>query len=134
VQSTLFRALAHIQDFENRGEGAFLAYLRTILLNQIRDEARRARRRPVHGELRDDLAANDASPLEAMIGRERLDQYEKGLVHLTPTQREAMVLRLELGLRYREIAESMGLPSGNAARMLVARGLVRLSEEMRGAK
>lgn len=132
VQSTLYRALSHIEEFDNRGDGAFLAYLRKILLNQIRDEARRARRRPVHGELPDDLAGNDPSPLESLIGSERLALYERGLERLIPTQREAMILRLELGLRYREIAESMGLPSGNAARMLVARGLVHLSEQMRG--
>jgi RNA polymerase sigma factor (sigma-70 family) len=134
VQSTLYRALAHVEEFDNRGEGAFFAYLRRILLNQIRDEARRAGRRPVHGGLPDDLMGSDPSPLESMIGRERLAQYEAGLARLVPTQQEAVMLRFELGLRYREIAESMGLPSANAARMLVARGVVRLSEEMGGQK
>jgi RNA polymerase sigma factor (sigma-70 family) len=132
VQSTLYRALAHVEEFDNRGEGAFFAYLRRILLNQIRDEARRARRRPGHEALPDDLSGNDPSPLESLIGRERVAQYEAALARLIPSQREAVMLRFELGLRYREIAESMGLPSGNAARMLVTRGLVRLSEEMGG--
>jgi RNA polymerase sigma-70 factor (ECF subfamily) len=36
VQATLVRALGAVQHFEPRREGAFLAYLRTILLNQLR--------------------------------------------------------------------------------------------------
>lgn len=131
VQSSLYRAMGRIADFENRGTGAFLGYIRQILLNQIRDEARRARRRPEHGPLRDDLRAGDLSPLEEMIGREKLAAYERGLAELPDSQREAVIMRLELGLRYREIAEAMGLPSGNAARMLVSRGLVRMTSEVR---
>ena len=131
VQSSLYRAFARIEDFENRGSGAFLGYIRQILLNQIRDEARRARRRPGHDQLPEDLQTDDVSPLEQLIGREKLALYERSLAGLIPTQREAVVMRLELGLRYREIAEAMGLSTGNAARMLVARGLVQMSEGMR---
>jgi len=127
VQSTLYRALGRIADFDNRGTGAFLAYIRQILLNQIRDEARRARRRPEHAALPDDLRAEDNSPLERLIGKEKLEAYERRLAALIPTQREAVIMRLELGLRYREIAEAMGLPSGNAARLVVARGLVHMT-------
>jgi len=131
VQSALYRAFSRIERFEDRGSGAFLAYLRQIVLNQIRDEARRARRRPAHEGLPEDLSRDDPSPLENLIGREKLMIYEREMNHLPPTQREAMIMRLELGLRYREIAEAMGLVSGNAARMLIARGIVRLSEGMR---
>lgn len=131
VQSAIYRAMRHIDDFENRGEGAFLAYMRQILLNQIRDEARRARRRPGHENLPDDLVAKESSPLESLIGEEKLTRYERSLADLIPTQREAVILRLEMGLRYREIAEAMGLPPGNSARMLVSRGIVRLAAGMR---
>lgn len=130
VQSALYRAMNRIEEFENRGDGAFLAYMRQILLNQIRDEARRSRRRPGHDELPDDLVASQPSPLEQLIGREKLALYERSLANLIPPQREAVIMRLELGLRYREIAEAMGLPPGNAARMLVSRGLVHLAERM----
>lgn len=130
VQSALYRAMTRLEHFENRGDGAFLAYMRQILLNQIRDEARRARRRPEHDELPEDLSTGESSPLEQLIGREKLMHYEQSLARLIPTQREAVILRLELGLRYREIAEAMGLPSGNAARLVTARGLVHLAAEM----
>jgi DNA-directed RNA polymerase specialized sigma subunit, sigma24 homolog len=36
VQSTLIKALHKLDDFQSQHEGAFLAYLRTTLLNQIR--------------------------------------------------------------------------------------------------
>src|SRR5881409_4105368 len=41
VQETLLRALEKAGRFEPRREGAFLAYLRTILLNEIRAALRR---------------------------------------------------------------------------------------------
>ena len=121
-----------MDQFEQRREGAFLAYIRQILLNQIRDEARRARRRPEHVELGGDLASGDRSLLDDLIGKENMEHYEQALARLPDRQREAVILRIEMGYRYREIAEGMELDTANAARKLVARGLVRLAEIMRG--
>ena len=42
VQSTLLRTLDHVKGFVWRHESSFLGYLRTAVLNQIRDEIRRA--------------------------------------------------------------------------------------------
>jgi RNA polymerase sigma-70 factor (ECF subfamily) len=123
-----------LEQFEPRREGAFLAYLRAILLNQIRDQARRAGRSPARGELSEDLPHPAPSPLEEAIGRETLERYEAALSRLTPEQREAVVLRAELGFTYPEIAEATGSPSANAARMLVTRGLVRMAEVMDGSR
>ena len=131
VQSTLIRAFNRLDSFEARGEGAFLAYLRQILLNQIRDESRRARRRPEHGELDERIAGSWRSPLEEAIGSERLERYEASLESLGDGQREAVMLRLEMGMRYRDIAESLELPTANAARALVGRGLIKLARLMR---
>lgn len=128
VQSTLIRALNHLDTFENRGEGAFLAYLRQVLLNQIRDEARRAKRRPQHVDIDASSASSDfPSPLEETIGRERLEAYESSLEKLGDAQRGAVVLRLEMGMRYRDIAEALNMSSANAARALVGRGMVHLA-------
>lgn len=130
VQSAIYRAMNRVGEFENRGSGAFLAYMRQILLNQIRDESRRARRRPVHGVIPEDLGTGDPSPLEQLISQEKLARYEQSLAALVPSQRGAIILRLEMGLRYREIAETMGLPSDTAARMLVSRGVVNLAVKL----
>jgi RNA polymerase sigma-70 factor (ECF subfamily) len=132
VQSTLMRAFQRIQEFEPRREGAFLAYLRQILLNQIRDEARRGSRRPPHVELEDEICNAGRSLLDDVIGRENMDRYEQALARLPESYREALILKIELGYRHREIAEAMDLPSPNAARKLVARALVSLGETMRG--
>jgi len=132
VQSTLIRALSHLDTFESRGEGAFLGYLRQVLLNQIRDEARRARRRPQHVDLEESVESSSSpSPLEEAIGRERLDRYETSLAKLGEAQRGAVVLRIEMGMRYRDIAEALDVPSANAARALVGRGMVHLAQLMR---
>ena len=130
VQITVIRALEHIDTFEPRREGAFLAYLRRILVNQIRDEARRAARRP-RTELPEHAQDPGPSPLEGVIGRDAMLRYEEALDVLSEEQREAVVLRIELGYSYAEIAEALERPTANAARMLVTRALVKLAEIMR---
>jgi len=130
VQITLVRALNRLEGFEPRREGAFLAYLRTILVNQIRDQARRAGRNPGREALSEAILDPARTPLEEIIGRETLESYERALAWLTSQQREAVVLRVELEFSYPEIAEALGSPSANAARMLVARAFVRMAEVM----
>ncbi len=128
VQITLLRALRNLERFESRGEGAFLGYLRQILLNAIRDEKRRVSRRPGHDELPERLEAHEPSALERAIGRERMERYEAGLATLEERQRQAVMLRLEFGFTHAQIAEAIDAPSANAARMVVSRGLLRLAE------
>jgi RNA polymerase sigma-70 factor (ECF subfamily) len=132
VQSAIMRALNNVGRFEARGEGAFVGYLRQIVLNKIRDEARRVKRRPQHVELDPGLeAAASPSPLEEAIGRDRLGRYEDALEQLGEMQRGAVILRLEMGMRYRDIAEALGVSSSEAARALVGRGMVHLARLMR---
>ncbi len=131
VQKTVIRALDHLEAFESRGEGAYLAYLRTILYNLIHDEARRVRRVPGQEELSEDLAHADPSPLDETIGRERVEAYEKALESLTPQQQQAVICRVEYGMTYEEVRRAIDAPSANAARMLIGRALVRLAQEMK---
>ncbi len=130
VQITLLRTLDHLEEFEPRHEGAFLSYLRRILLNQIRETLRRAARQALRGPLQEEIPQDGPSPLEEAIGKETLEAYEKALATLTEEQREAVVLRIELGLTHAEVAEALGYSSANAARMVVARCLVRIAEVM----
>ena len=131
VQVTMVRALDHLGSFEPRHAGAFLAYLRQILVNHIRDEIRRVSRRPDRGGMSDDIADGRPSPLDQVVGREGRERYERALLTLAPDQQEAIVLRLELGFTYQEMAEALERPTANAARLLVTRALVRLAKEMR---
>ena len=130
VQITLVRALNHLEGFEYRHEGALLAYLRQGVLNAIRQEIRRSRRRPGGEEPSEALVDESASVVEKAVGRETLERYERALMELTPDQREAAMLRLEFGMPYPEIAAAMGKSSANAARMLVVLALVRLAERL----
>jgi len=130
VQVTLIRALDHVREFEPRREGAFLAYLRRILLNALRDEIRRSVRRPAEERLPDDLADERPSLLEQTIGRQAVESYEAALASLSEAQQEAVILRIEFGFGYQQIAEAVGSPSANAAQMMVSRALVRLAEAL----
>jgi len=133
VQNTLVRALNKLDTFEPRHEGAFFGYLREALLNQIRDRIRRARRRPAHEPLDASIVDAAPSPLEHAIGRELLDRYDRALERLPEEQRQAVILRIELGYTYREVAEALDRPSPNAARLMLTRALVRVAREMNGA-
>ena len=132
VQVSLLRALDHVTRFEPRHEGAFLAYLRRIVLNAIRDEIRRSARRPGADELSEELADGTPSPVERAVGREVVEAYETALARLGEVQQEAVIMRVEMGFSYQEIAAALGRPSANAARMTVSRALLRLAEEMDG--
>jgi RNA polymerase sigma-70 factor (ECF subfamily) len=132
VQLTFMRALARLDSFEPRGEGAFLGYLRQILLNAIRDEARRVAARQRPAPLHEGLADPGPTALEEALGRDTLRRYEAGLARLTEAQREAVVLKVEMGYTNAEIAQAIGKPSVDAVRMLLARALVDLAEHMDG--
>lgn len=130
VQTTLMQALGRVNSFESRHEGAFLAYLRSALLNILRNEIRRGVRHPStdpehHAEISDD------SPLASEAGRETLLDYERALSELPPERREAVILRVEFGFSFEEVAAAMERPSAAAARMLVGRALAQMAEALR---
>ena len=131
VQDTVLRTLKVLHDFRPRHEGALQAYLRQAILNRIRDEVRRARRRPARETLGETSLDPAASPLEEAIGRDAVERYELALARLTPDEREAIVARVELGFTYEQVARALARPSADAARMAVSRALLHLAEEMR---
>jgi RNA polymerase sigma-70 factor (ECF subfamily) len=133
VQVALIRGLGRVPDFEQRRTGAFLAYMRQILRNQIRDEIRRLANKARPVELPEDLPDGGASPLEEAIARESMERYEAALDTLPQKQRDGVVMRLEMGFSYLEIAEALGSPSEEAARISVRRALERLRRQMPGS-
>jgi len=132
VQGALISALDHVDDFDALREGAFLAYLRKILLNSIRMEIRRVSRRNAHGFADSEIEPEspDASIVSEVIGVDVLERYEAALMTLTDKAREAVILRVEFGYSFPEIALATDTPSANSARMLVSRSLVQLAEAM----
>jgi RNA polymerase sigma factor (sigma-70 family) len=135
VQETVMRAVNRIEQFESRHEGALQAYLRQAIVNRIRDEVRRSKRAPLETGLNENAAHQGASPLEQAIGAEALERYEAALARLRPEEREAIVARVEMDGSYKEVAQALGKPSADAARMAVARAVLRLAKEMsRGSR
>lgn len=133
VQETLLQTLRNVDSFEPRTDGALQAYLRQALVNRIRDEVRRVKRRAALGGAPEEgggIESPDASPLEEAIGREALERYEAALARLRPEDRELIIARVEMQQSYAEIAEACGRPSAAAVRMAVSRALVKLAEEM----
>jgi RNA polymerase sigma-70 factor (ECF subfamily) len=127
-------AVRRLKYFEPRHEGAFQAYLRQTLLNRVRDEVRRGRRRGHADPLDSAEPTRDPTPLEEAIGQETLDRYETALQRLRPQDREAIIARIEMGLEYTEVASALAKPSVAAAHMAVSRALVKLAKEMTRAQ
>ena len=131
VQETVLQVFKRVEAFEPRGEGALQAYLRQAVMNRIRNEFRSKGRRPSFEDLDDQAPGDRTSPLEAAIRQEQLDRYDAALSRLSESERDLIVARVEVGLTYEEMAEALGKPSWNAARMATARALLRLAEELR---
>jgi RNA polymerase sigma-70 factor (ECF subfamily) len=133
VQETILETLRRLDTFEHRGDGALQAYLRQGVINRIRNELRKLATRGGRLPLESGMPDDGTSPLEAAIRQQTLDLYDAVLQQLTPDEREAVVSRVEFGLGYREIAEVLGKPSPDAARMLVVRSLVKLAQGMKNS-
>jgi RNA polymerase sigma-70 factor, ECF subfamily len=130
VQETVTRSLGSIQRFEPEKTGAFFSYLRTAVRNRILDEIRRVARRPIATETIGRLRDPSPSPIEGVLGKESFQRFESALARLSGHDRELVVSRVELRLSYQEIADVVGKPSADAARMAVKRSILRLAKEM----
>ena len=130
VQDVLLQTFRNLKGFQYRGEGALYAYLRHAVLNRVREELRRRERRPEQTAVDSAIEDSAQTPLEAAMGSEFMSRYDRALQRLSVDEREAVIARVELGLSHRELAEALGKASPDAARMAVARALVRLAREM----
>ena len=138
VQSALAEAVRCLPDFEYRGEGSFLRWLSMILENRIRMHARamgRAKRRPdAVVRLEQDPVAPDPSPSQLARGQELEQRYQQALDQLPQQDKELLLLHLELGCSYGEIADALGVPTHDSVRKRVARALARLEITMGGGE
>ena len=131
VQETALQVFKRVEAFEPRGDGALQAYLRQALMNRIRNAFRSKGRRPVFEDLDEQAPSDHTSPLEAAIRQEQRDRYDAALSRLSEQERDLIVARVEVGLTYEEMADALGKPSWNAARMATARALLHLAEELK---
>lgn len=123
VQDTLIKGLQKIDRFKSHRTGAFLAYLRQIFINNIRDTANKAK--PT-SDIDDFL--NSKTHFSHEVALNDFISYEQALQKLNDIDQEAIILRIEFGFSYEEIAEAMEKSSADAARMLVNRALVKITK------
>lgn len=111
----------------------FEAFMVRIAVNLARDDQRRRRRRNVSTD--EDLnAIADAGPTpeEMLDVRQRLSAVQATLSRLHPRTRQILLMHRLDGLRYREIAERLGI-SESAVEKHVAKaalGLLRASQAL----
>ena len=129
VQEALLRTLRRMETFDFRGRQTLAAYLRTAVLNHIRDEHRRIQRRGPAEPLPEDLTDAGPSVIDQTIGREAHQRYRAALARLEPADRELVVAHVELDYSHEQLACMTGR-SRNAARMALRRAIQRLAELM----
>ncbi|HET9941356.1 MAG TPA: sigma-70 family RNA polymerase sigma factor [Candidatus Eisenbacteria bacterium] len=117
-------------DFEYRREGALMDYLRTVTRNLIISLSRV--REPEREEMPTNIATDEPTPHERAVAMDQREAFEAALKILDERQRQAVILRFEYGFKYEEIAEEVDLASGNAARMMIQRAMLKMVEHMRG--
>lgn len=127
LQETMLAAYAQMSSW--RGEGSVRAWLFGIARRQCaRRFERGARERRGHLRVVPE-PAGEASPAVAMVATieatRRAQAVRAALAALRPSEREALVLRYQGELSFREIAELCGIDEA-AARKRASRGLARL--------
>jgi RNA polymerase sigma factor (sigma-70 family) len=131
VQDAVWHTLHHLAAFQPSRDGGLHAYLRTAVINRIRDELRRAHRRPQIMELDENVPSPFPSPFVTAMNAEARDRYEAALSSLTEGERDLIIARVEWGLDYKEIAAALDRPTPDAARVAVRRALLKLAKMMK---
>ena len=128
TQEVLLAAHAAFASF--RGDGSVRAFLfgiaRRKCARKVETRIRRERRlRLVH-----DAGTGAELPDDALAARRRAERVRAALEQLKPSERDAVVLRYEAGLSYREIGEACGIDEA-AARKRVSRALARMKTALK---
>jgi DNA-directed RNA polymerase specialized sigma24 family protein len=130
VNSAVETTIPQLASFDCPHQGALQAHLRQAVLDRLRDLGSQDRQWPPRGRLTNQIAAEDASPLELAIGAENVERYERAFARLAPADRAAIMGRMELQYEYEDLAVALGKPDAQSARTAVMDALKRLSEEM----
>lgn len=130
VNGALERTLANLDRFEHRGIGSFWAFLRTIGLNELRSVWRKKEALKEAEDLSEVASPDRPAPIDRLVMAEQCEAFESALEPLEPRLRQALLLRIELGLDYAAIAEDCGFPTADAARVAIRRALTQVAARM----
>jgi RNA polymerase sigma factor (sigma-70 family) len=131
VPDAIMNALLRLNSAEIRTEATLQTCLRRAVNNCIIDLCQRSAHRPIREEMPEDTVSYPQSPLDAAIGADAVEWYERALANLSDHEQEAIFLSVELGHDFEEIAAQLGTPTPDAARIAVNRAIARLVDEMR---
>lgn len=139
IQEAYLAAFLAIGDFEDRGDGSFAAWVRSILerriLNEVRDGV--AAKRDARREVRIPTAAgggeparDQASPSEEVMVDEDAARVRVARASLSEDHRTVIALVHDEGLTLARAGEAMGR-SADAARKLYSRAVAELAVRLR---
>jgi RNA polymerase sigma-70 factor (ECF subfamily) len=113
VQDAWLKAFSALADFD--GRSGFKTWLLRIVINTAYDSGRRRKRQPgARGgdESASPERASNEDPARGLNQQDLRRRLDQALGGLSSTLRETFVLFAELGLSYKEIAETQDVPIG----------------------
>jgi len=147
LQETFAVAVRGFERFEMREEASLINWLSKLAERQIIAAAdyhgAKKRDRDLEvamegtktgsdtGELRRQFGAKTPGPAELAAADEQAELVELSMEELSKEHRELLILRNYVGASWESIAESVGSPSADAARMMHARGMIELGKHLR---
>jgi RNA polymerase sigma-70 factor, ECF subfamily len=128
IQESFIRLMRHLG--ENQGDQHLRPWLfrvaHNLAIDQFRSGQYHAAKASIDvSSLEGDLCDARMSPEELLLQREQWILLQQAVARLTPQQQYAVLLRAE-GMRYREIAEILGVSTKRVGE-LVQRALIRLA-------
>jgi RNA polymerase sigma-70 factor (ECF subfamily) len=150
AQDALLHALRAFNRFELRPDAHLIGWFATIVENRIRDVWRRAQVRGIErhdgdlaelstyirqgldeGTLLAESAGGGVQPLSEIIRSESAQRVRQVLAELDERERELIVRWTMQGCSWAEIAEDLGFPTPDAARMAFHRAKLELGRRLR---
>jgi len=137
IQSAFLRAAECIGRFEMRDESSFARWLARLVENQINNAADyhfAKKRRPPSNNNDDEsdvaqvAASTQWDPTASAEAREQARLVEDCVAELPEQYRELIVMRNYLDYTWQEIADETARPTEDAARMMYAKALSRLTQ------
>jgi RNA polymerase sigma-70 factor (ECF subfamily) len=125
VQESILRGIQRIDQFKSLKPGAFLAYLRKIFINCINESVRKP-----NNSVDIDKFSNRRTHFSTELDVDQYIYYERALSRLSEDEQQAVILRVEFGFSYKEVADEMDKSSEDAARMFVSRALIKLAKHI----
>ena len=133
AQETFARLFSRRRSYEPRGR--FSTFLWRMALNLCYDELRKRKRRDEHSiedHWNDDgfeLETDEPGPDHSLVRQEQAEAVRQALLELADPYRAVVVLRHYEGLKFREIAEVLGIPEGTV-KSRMAEGLSQLGRRL----